>query len=210
MAAYSASTSHKSTGSQRNTASAMQIAGATGALTPALPRLASARADPPDCRRDHHQPAHHPHHPGDPAGRRPKAPPASAGPADLHNRQLMPATSGGRQPSWPRTAACRSSRSVRSPVCLNSIPQPPRSADIACDSIVELLGKAARAGDRDVPARRPGERGPHLEVSLKSLPDPGIVDVPAQRRSPVKRRLTGCPRRAATGGCLPRTREETS
>lgn len=54
MATYSASTSHKSTSSQRNTASAMQIAGAIGALIPALPRLPVAPADPPDGRRDHH------------------------------------------------------------------------------------------------------------------------------------------------------------
>src|SRR5262249_11425463 len=38
---------------------------------------------------------------------------------------------------------------------------------------------------------------PHLKVSRKSLPDSGMVGVPAQRRAPVERRLTGCPRRAA-------------
>jgi hypothetical protein len=58
--------------------------------------------------------------------------------------------------------------------------------------------------------RAAGERSPDLEVGLKSFLVRGIVDVAAQRRSPVKRLLTGCPRRAATGGRLPRTQEEGS
>ena len=71
-------------------------------------------------------------------------------------------------------------------------------------------GGGARAGDREVPARRRGERGSHLEVDLKPLPDPEIVDVPVQRRSPVNRVLTGCSRGTAASDRLPCAREVTS
>jgi hypothetical protein len=50
----------------------------------------------------------------------------------------------------------------------------------------------------------------HLEVDLKPLPDPEIVDVLVQRRSAVIRVLTGCSRGAAASDRLPRAREETS
>jgi hypothetical protein len=50
----------------------------------------------------------------------------------------------------------------------------------------------------------------HLEVNLKPVPDREIVDVAAQRRSPVNRVLTGCSRGAAAGDRLPRAREELS
>jgi hypothetical protein len=54
-------------------------------------------------------------------------------------------------------------------------------------------------------------RGRYLEVSLKSLLDLEMVDIPAQRRSPVKRRLIGRPA-SRRDRRLPaaRTREETS
>jgi hypothetical protein len=50
----------------------------------------------------------------------------------------------------------------------------------------------------------PGERGSHLGVNLNPYLIREIVDVPAQRRSPVNRVLTGWSRGAVTGDRLPR------
>jgi hypothetical protein len=170
MAAYFAPTSHKSTGSQPNTASAMQIAGATGGLIPALPRLADAQADPLNGRRNQHQRAHHSHHPGGPAGHRPRPCQQSRGSASEQSSltgSSCPPTSS-RPSAGPRQPAPR-----------------PRASGVSAPARRAPTGQSA-SGNVTGPVAVPSEQGP-------SCPPPGRQPLTPGPGSPPFHLGRGCP-----------------